>query len=126
MGRLIGTRIKQAVELVELNPGCTSKDVAQGMSGVSHANASKCCRLAQGYGLLTSDTSTSPMKYTVVEGWRNTVSGVVAREPNPDVGLNAETTVQRAIANQPTSVFHLGALALRAQAAMNSGASLGT
>lgn len=70
MGRKVGARIREVLEIVEA--GAVTKDqiLCRMTQPVSRDNLGTYCSRAVDMGLLAADSRTSPARYSVVPGWR--------------------------------------------------------
>jgi len=110
VGRPVGHRIREVLEITESRGTANTTEIRLAMSGrVESANVAKYCSRAVGLGLMTADRSNRQIRYEAVTGWRELVRPPKPKQPQPQAEppASAETTIAHALRTQPNSVFAL-------------------
>ena len=115
VGRPIGSRIHEILEITEAMGTSTTKKLRERMAGeVASSNVGKLCSRAAGMGLLLVNRNFQPISYTVTPGWRDIVSQRSAKpeaQEKPVEQAEPLGIVAAAMRSQPNSVFAMGARA---------------
>lgn len=107
MGRPVGNRIRQVLEVVDAAGPSTVREILPRLVGVEVTNASKYCRRAVALGLMQAAGEQRPARYAAAPGWRERLAPRKHRtksitQPAPAAGVTQKSP--------PNSVFALGAI----------------
>lgn len=102
MGRSVGARIRQVLELSDTYSGVKLSDLRVSMLGMPASNVCRYCARAEKMGLLVINRDKTPHTYRAVTGWRESIKR--ARMPKP-AAVEAPTARGWGLAN---SVFARG------------------